>query len=72
MEEGWAGTPGRFKPCRAERLEREELGDGPGLSAAPTPAMAGSASRMSLARDSAKSPPPRSSTSEKIVSLSLV
>lgn len=70
MEEGWGTTLGRSSPCRADRLDPEELGDGPGRSAAPTPAMAGSASRMSLARDSAKPPsPPRSSTSETTVLL---
>lgn len=67
MEEGWGTTLGRSSPCRADRPDPKELGDGPGLSAAPTPAMAGSASRMSLARDSAR--PPRSSTSETTVLL---
>lgn len=54
------------RPCRADRPEPEEPGAGPGLSAAPTPAMAGSASRISLARDSARPPPlpARSSASE--------
>ena len=65
IEEGWGMTLGRSSPCRADWLEPEAPEDGWGLSAAPTPAMAGSASKMSLARDSAKSPPPpRSSTSE--------
>lgn len=56
MEEVCGATLGRSSPCRADMPDPEELGDGPGRSAAPTPAMAGSASRMSLARDSAKSP----------------
>lgn len=68
MEECWGRTLGRSSPCRAARLDPEELMDGQGLSVAPTPAMAGSASRMSLARDSAKPPSlPRSSTSEMTV-----
>lgn len=51
---------------RADVPDPAEPGDEPGLSAAPTPAMAGSASRMSRAKDSAKPPcPARSSASEK-------
>lgn len=65
MGEGCGRTLGWSSPRRAERPDPEELEGRPGLSAAPTPAMAGSASRISLARDSAKSPSPtRSSTSE--------
>lgn len=65
MEEGCGRTLDWSSPRRADRLVPEAPGDGPGLSAAPTPAMAGSASRISLAKDSASSPPPtRSSTSE--------
>lgn len=73
IEEDLGRTLGRSSPCRTDRQDPEELGDGMGLSAAPTPAMAGSASRMSLARDSAKSPsPPRSSTSVTTVLLWIV
>lgn len=72
MGEGWGRTLGLSRPCRADRLDPDELGEGPGFSAAPTPAMAGSVSRISLARDSAKSPPPpRSSTSETAVLLQI-
>lgn len=39
-------------------LEPLELKEGTGLSVVPTPAMAGSASRMNLAKDSTRSPPP--------------
>lgn len=67
MEEGWGRTIGCSRPCKAHRLDPEEQGGG---AAAPTPVMAGSASRMSLARDSAKPPSPaRSSTSETTVLL---
>ena len=60
MEVGCGRTLGGSSPDRAARLD-----DGPGFSAAPTPAMAGSASRMKRARASARSPSPaRSSASE--------
>lgn len=53
---GFWGGRGCCRPCR--------LGEGRGFSAAPTPAMAGSASKMRRATDSASSPPPaRSSAS---------
>lgn len=69
MEEDCGRTRFPSRPCSAVRLGPEEPEDKPGLSAAPTPAMAGSASRMSLARDSAKSPPPARSTTSGGIAL---
>lgn len=71
MEVCWGKVLGCSRPCRTDRPDPDELRDKGGLWVAPTPVMAGSASKMSLARDSAKSPPPpRSSTSKMTVLLS--